>query len=86
MSGAATAAFTVLDHLAWMLARGAAASALLAKEVGGLLGSILKFMGKVASAAVNITFSFVKWVPDSLFKSLQSSANLAMAKIFQAES
>ena len=85
VGGVATGAFTVLDHLAWMLTKGAAASVTLAKEVGGLLGSILKFMGKIVSATMKITMSFVKWVLSALFNSLQNAANLAMNKIFGSE-
>ncbi len=77
-----TGAVTVLDRLAWLLTTGAHVSIKIGEDIKGVLGSMLGFLGRVVSGAINVTYYFVKWVLGLLLKSLQTAAILAVLKTF----
>ena len=77
-----TGAVTVLDRLAWLLTTGAHVSIKIGEDIKGVLGSMLGFLGRVVSGAINVTYYFVKWVLGLLLKSLQTAAILAVLNTF----
>jgi len=76
---AITATATVLDQLAWLLAR----AAQLSKEVGGhvktLIGAIFGFLGRKAAQAGDVTVAFLRWLLELLFGSLRAVALRALS-------
>lgn len=70
---------TVLDQLAWLLAKGAAASVEVAGYVKGLMKAIFRFLGRVGQGVGDITVAFLRWVLDMLFSSVRLVAERAIA-------
>ncbi|HEA17162.1 MAG TPA: lipase family protein [Pseudoalteromonas prydzensis] len=65
---------TFYDMLARTLDKIAKASASFASQTLGLLGHMLVFAGKVISTAVELTYSFIRWVFDSTLGALYQAA------------
>ncbi|CAM4084831.1 lipase family protein [Roseateles saccharophilus] len=70
---------TLLDQLAWLLAKGAAASKEVAGQVTGLMKAIFRFLGRVTMAVTDLTVGFLRWVLDLLFSSVRVVAERALA-------
>lgn len=74
-----TAGVTLLDQIAWLLARAAEFS----KEMAGygmtFVRSVLKFLGRVATTAVDMTTAFLRYVLDLLFSALSAAATRALS-------
>lgn len=76
---ALTASMTVLDRLAWMLARGATLSLEVSSYVGNLIGAIFRFLGRGLMRGVALTLDFIRWVLGLLFDALAAVARRAFA-------
>lgn len=76
---ALTAGMTVLDRLAWMLARGATLSLEVSSYVGNLIGAIFRFLGRGLMRGVSLTLDFIRWVLGLLFDALAAIARRAFA-------
>jgi hypothetical protein len=74
-----TVSATLLDQLAWLLAKGAAASKEVARHVTGLMKAIFRFLGRVTLAVTDLTVGFLRWVLDLLFTSVRVVAERAVA-------
>lgn len=74
-----TISATVLDQLAWLLAKGATLSVELARHVRGLLSAIFRFLGRAAQTVTDLTTAFLRWVLDLLFSSVNAVARRALA-------
>ncbi len=70
---------TLVDKLAWILKQGALASIEVAGYVESLMGKILQFLGKSISMVGKITISFIRWVLNLLFKTIQNFASLSLS-------
>lgn len=70
---------TLLDQLAWLLAKGAAVSKEVAGQVTGLMKAIFRFLGRVTLAVTDLTVGFLRWVLDLLFTSVRTVAERAVA-------
>jgi len=71
----------IVDALANFLAHAVHAAKETSKLVGSLLKRILKAIGRVAVEVKNITYTFVKWVLDSLAAALHQTATMAVGLI-----
>lgn len=69
---------TLLDQLAWLLAKGAAVSKEVAGQVTGLMKAIFRFLGRVTQAVTDLTVGFLRWVLDLLFTSVRVVAERAV--------
>ena len=76
---ALTAGMTVLDRLAWMLARGATLSLEVSRYVGNLIGAIFRFLGRGLMRGASLTLDFIRWVLGLLFDALAIVARRAFA-------
>lgn len=74
-----TASATLLDQLAWLLAKGAAASKEVAGHVAGLMKAIFRFLGRATQAVTDLTVGFLRWVLDLLFTSVRVVAERAVS-------
>lgn len=72
---------TVLDQVAWMLTRAVELSAQLGRMVTGLVMAILRFLGRAASTAAQITTAFLRWVLELLFGTLRQVAVRALSVV-----
>lgn len=72
---------TVLDQLAWMLARAATLSAQFGRLVTGLMVAIMRFLGRTASSTFEITTAFLRWVLELLFSTLRQVAVRALSMV-----
>jgi pimeloyl-ACP methyl ester carboxylesterase len=70
---------TVLDQLAWLLAKGAALSVDTARQVKGLMSAIFRFLGRKAEQVGDVTVAFLRWVLGLLFSTLTNVAQRAIA-------
>ena len=73
-----TVSATLLDQLAWLLAKGAAASKEVAGLVSGLMKAIFRFLVRVTQAVTDLTVGFLRWVLDLLFTSVRVVAERAV--------
>jgi len=71
----------IVNALANFLAHAVHAEKETSKLVGSLLKRILKAIGRVAVEVKNITYTFVKWVLDSLAAALHQTATMAVGLI-----
>jgi len=78
VGGALTAGMSVLDHLAWMLAKGAQASVELSMYISAIIGAIFRFLGRTAVAGASLTTAFIRWVLELLYNSLAAVARRAL--------
>jgi len=73
-----TAGFTVLDRIAWMLHQGIK----LTKELSGyglaLIGAVMRFLGRAANTAQELTIQYLRWVFSLLFTTISTAASLAV--------
>lgn len=74
-----TASATVLDQLAWLLAKGAALSKEVAGHVKSLIKAVFRFLGRATQAVTDLTVGFLRWVLDLLFSSVRAVAERAVA-------
>ncbi|WP_457419439.1 lipase family protein [Roseateles sp. P5_E7] len=74
-----TVSATILDQLAWLLAKGAAASKEVAGHVKGLMKAIFRFLGRVTQGVADMTVAFLRWTLDLLFSSMRVMAERAIA-------
>lgn len=72
---------TVIDQIAWLLSRAAAACESIAAHVKTLVGSIFRFLGRTVQAGVSITAAFLRWSLDLLFTSLRAAALRALSLV-----
>ncbi|MCP5159239.1 MAG: lipase family protein [Gammaproteobacteria bacterium] len=75
---ALTGAFTLLDHLAWMLHRAAQFSKEVASHVESLIVVIFKFLGRPIIKGASLTLFFISFVLNLLFRSLQNTSLCAL--------
>jgi triacylglycerol lipase len=73
-----TTAFTLLDHLASLLYRGAQVSAELSEKVSSLIAVIFKFLGHRMVAATSLTLAFIRWVLEMFLTFIASVARKAL--------
>lgn len=73
-----TVSATLLDQLAWLLAKGAAVSKEVAGHVSGLMKAIFRFLGRVTQTVTDLTAGFMRWVLDLLFTSVRVVAERAV--------
>jgi len=78
---ALTVGATVIDQLAWLIGRAVDLSKELAGHVKTLINAIFKFLGRVVSATVSVTVSFLRWVLGLLFDTLSTVAATALSVI-----
>lgn len=76
---AVTITATALDQMAWLLGQGAAASVALSREVRGLMGAVMRFLGRAVPSAAEITVAFLRWVLGLLYSTLRATAERALA-------
>lgn len=74
-------ALTFYDMLARTLAEVASASGRFAEQTAGLLGHMLVFAGQVATAVVNLTYQFIRWVFDRTLNALYRSVRQALDRV-----
>jgi triacylglycerol lipase len=72
---------TVLDQVAWMLTKAVELSAQLGRMVMGLIVAIMRFLGRTASTAGQITTAFLRWVMELLFGTLRQVAIRALGLV-----
>lgn len=70
---------TALDQMAWLLTQGAAASVAITRQVQGLIGAVMRFLGRSVPRTADITIAFVRWVLGLLYSTLRASAERALA-------
>lgn len=76
---AAAGTATVLDQLAWLLARGAQLSKEVAGHVKTLLRAIAGFLGRKMMQVADVTAAFIRWLLELLFSSLRTVADRALS-------
>lgn len=74
-----TAGMTVLDQLAWLLAKSAELSIELTGYIAALVKAIFLFLGRTAIVGTVMTFGFVRWVLGLLFGTLTGLARSALS-------
>lgn len=74
-------ALTFYDLVARTLEQVAKASASFAEQTAGLLGHMLVFAGQVATAVVNLTYQFIRWVFGKTINALYRSVKQALDRI-----
>ena len=75
------AGVTVLDQLAWLITQGALASMKIANYLKILVERIFRFLGRTTQMIGEITVTFIRWVLDLLFCTLQIATRKALAMI-----
>lgn len=78
---ALTAGATLLDQLAWMLARGASLSKQVGRHVVALMQTVFQYLGRKLQTQVDVTTSFLRWVLSLLFESVRSVAQRALLSL-----
>ncbi len=73
-----TAGMTVLDHLAWILSKGAQVSLELSTYISTIIAAIFRFLGRTVVAGALMTLSFIRWVLDLLYQYLALAATRAL--------
>ncbi len=76
-----TVGATLVDQLAWLIGKAVTFSSEIAGYVKTLIGAIFKFLGRVVSATVSITVTFLRWVLEMLFTSLSTIAINALMQV-----
>lgn len=72
---------TVLDQVAWLLSRAAAACESIAGHVKTLVGAIFRFLGRTVQKGLSLTAAFLRWCLDLLFTSLRAAALRALSVV-----
>jgi triacylglycerol lipase len=72
--GTVIAGTTLLDQLAWLLAKGVQLSADVAGYVRTLIGAVFRFLGRTANRVEDLTVAFLRWVLGLLFGALAPAA------------
>lgn len=72
---------TVLDQMAWLLSRAAAACESIAGHVKTLIGAVFRFLGRTLQKGFSLTAAFLRWCLDLLFTSLRSVALRALSLV-----
>lgn len=78
---AATAAFTALDAIAWLLSRAAEMAVAIGEEILGLVNAIFGFLGRVTNSIVKLTQAALRWVLELLYSYLASVAKRAIDRL-----
>ena len=76
-----TAGMTVLDQLAWLLARGAQLTLEMSRYVGGIIAAIFRFLGRAIMTGAELTVQFVRWVLGMLFGTLSRLAGSTLSRL-----
>ena len=71
-------ALTAVDLLATLVDQSAKLSKEIAEDVKTIMGAILRFLGRNAATAAELTHQFVRWVFDLLYGSVSAMANRAI--------
>lgn len=72
----------MLDFLASYLMKAVQATKEGAELVGSLMGRILSAVGHIVTGALNITYSFIRWVLDILSSAMMKTAAFAIRSVF----
>jgi triacylglycerol lipase len=72
---------TVIDQIACLLSRAAAACETIATHVTTLIGAIFRSLGRTAQAGVSITAAFLRWCLDLLSTSVHAVALRALSLV-----
>ena len=75
---AGTGAFTLLDRIAWMISRGIEITREISSYAVALIGAVMRFLGRVAHAAQEMTMAYLRWVFGLLFGTLTTAAHMAL--------
>lgn len=70
--------FTAMDQIAEILAQGSRLSEKMGNYVNALVRAIMRFIGKAADTAINVTAAFLRWVLGLLLQAIVSLAQLAL--------
>ena len=69
---------TTLDWVACLLAAGASAVEAIGRGLKALISAIMRFLGRTATLAADITVVFLRWVLNLLSNSIANIASLAV--------
>ena len=75
---AGTAYFTLIDRVAWMISKGVEITAEVSMYALSLVGAVLRWLGRVATAAYDMTMAYLRWVFGMLFQTMATAANMAL--------
>lgn len=76
-----TASMTVLDQLAWLLGKGAQATLDLGRYVTSFIDAVCRFLGRTATATVDVTAWFIRYMLDLLFTTVARMAAGAIHRL-----
>jgi len=74
-----TAAFTLLDRIAWMISKGIEISKDIANYGVSLIRAVMRFLGRVANTVQELTMAYLRWIFGLLFSAMASAANMALS-------